>query len=1012
MREPARSGAPLAPRSTAGIVLLALAAMAAFPACDNPACVFGPDGCAGTASGATGDVPATVPADHQWIELADPTITARIPNSLSVTLHPDSPVALVFSESLSAASLSGALRLEVAGSGGFGAPVLIATSLVADGRVLVVLPAQPLTLGSTYDLVWTDDAEPADLQGQLLEIPEDRVAGSFKVATTQPATVRLLGAFPADLSINQSGVGEFVALFDRRLNVQTVTATSFDFKVGGVEPAFDPLATPVSVTSGASTTSDTRAFRWRSIDGAGNAAPLGPGLQVDCSLSPVGSKIAAVDTSLLAPVHTRYSVASVSPALSAVIASLPSDAVGLDNLTGPATLDLQVDLTSVQDGDRLGLFLFGNSVGTDHKRIALFRELSLSAPALVVHVGEDIVDLATDQDLGRLADGTLDIAVRLQRGSVVTPLRRLDADLSVAGLQSLLLDLTRPTLTGLGTSGTNKTSFRSDLGDFSLVGRASERIRAVEVSTLLGNNGTVPAVVGSTPQGLFVAAPVLLGNLTPAQLPLAFDAQIYDNALNAAATPITATFTQVGASGPGAALPGPTIDVEVFDAATLAPITAALVMVHEDSGGLVLPVDAQLTLATGQVTLAAGLAGETLVTVDAAGYDLFTFEDVPTDRLSIPLVRTGTLPSTVGGIAGSADDDFDQFDRSIVDSRRNLLSEPLIPVGGCVFNPQSQAFECAFGPAVIRPNLLGAASLLAVEVPPSELNYNVVTFLRGFQIGIPVAPALPGALSSLKLVTTALLDDPAVVPEERAIDGPSLNLNLGSVTGVALGSLSGAPRILVEARVRGVPGSTAVGQGVAFDQGGNVWRVRSAYPGAVDGIADTPQDLLGKLVQDGVIDPDLQLSCEIRDTLGARAGRRPRLSQLGANLAPISAPTIVSPLPGAGTGGATFDLTFSNAIPDSAGTPGLYRATLQAGAGGRRWTLWRPDLNNASGATRTIHVPDLAALAGTALPDGPITAQVEAFGYAGFTASDFHWSDLEREYDAFSAGVPVGFTQP
>src|SRR5262245_1756369 len=127
----------------------------------------------------------------------------------------------------------------------------------------------------------------------------------------------------------------------------------------------------------------------------------------------------------------------------------------------------------------------------------------------------------------------------MQRGAVTTPVRLLDADFSVTGLQSALLDTVRPTLTGLGTSGTDKGNFRSDLRDLALVGRANERIRAVEVSTTsLGNNGILTPTVGSTTGGLFVAAPVLLGTLTPAQLPLPFTAVIYDNALNSALVPI------------------------------------------------------------------------------------------------------------------------------------------------------------------------------------------------------------------------------------------------------------------------------------------------------------------------------------------------------------------------------------------------------------------------------------------------------------------------------------------
>jgi hypothetical protein len=216
----------------------------------------------------------------------------------------------------------------------------------------------------------------------------------------------------------------------------------------------------------------------------------------------------------------------------------------------------------------------------------------------------------------------------------------------------------------------------------------------------------------------------------------------------------------------------------------------------------------------------------------------------------------------------------------------------------------------------------------------------------------------------------------------------------------------------VEAQVRGLPGAGAVGLGIAFPSGGNTWSVRDAYPGAVDGIQDTPQDALGTLVTNGVIDPDLRLSCEVRDSFGARAGRRPPFSQLGATLKPVSAPVILSPLPGAGTGGPTFDLLISNAIPNSAGTPGMYVATIAVVPTGRRWTIWRPDLPDGSGPTRTIHVPDLAALGGIALPDGPLSAVVQAFGYQSFTTSDFLWTDIEREYDSFSSSVPTAFSQP
>lgn len=997
-------------RAISGLGLLAVAL--ATPACDNPACVFAPNGCTGGGGGGANSVAAVLPVDHQWIQPAAPSITAKMP-AASAQLHPDSPIAIVFSESMQRSSLAGAIELQDPASGGFGAPIQLSTALVCDGRVLVIIPVLPLTLGTTYDLNWTEDAQPVDLQGQELAIPSSRLIDSFAVAAAEPTTLRLLGSFPADGAANQSGTGEFLALFDRKLNPTSVTALSFDFTVGGVAPTFDPLPAPVSVAGpGGVAVSDTRAYLWRSIDGTGVASPLTPGLEVDCSLSPANAKLTAADGSQLVAQHVRYDIASLSPPLAAEIVSMPTDAIGIDNVTGPETLDVAVTLTTAAAGDRLGVFVFGNSVGANPKLIALFRETTLSGPALTVQIGEDVLSLANDAGEGSLADGSLNFAFRLQRGSVTTPLRLLDVDMTIPGVQAAQFDLQRPTLVGLGASGNNTSAFRSDLRDFALIGRASERIRACEVTCTLGNNGVLTPVVGSTNSGLFVAAPVALGSLSVAQMPLPFTAVLYDKALNASATAIQANFTQLGSVGNGNPLPGPTVSVEVFDAATSAPIANALVLVHEEVGGNLLDLDSDVTDAQGQAALTASVAGETFVTVEAAGYDLFTFEDVPTSFLSIPLSRSAQAPATVAGVVSSTQQGFSSFERLVVDSRRLAQFEPTIQVQGCTTNPITQSSDCTFGPSPIRAGTIGVTSMFAIETPPSELAYNVLSFLRAFQIAIPVAPVGAGTVSTVQLTQNTLLSDAGLDVEERGVDGPAPTLDLGSTNGLVLAQLDGDPRVLVDAELRGMPAAATVGMGVAFAGGGNTWQVRCAYPGAVDGIQDTPQDLLGKFVQDGVIDADLRLFCEVRDDLGARAGRRVRFSQLGGTLRPISAPSILAPAPGSNVGGAGFDWVFTNAITNANGTPGLYRATLVTSSGGRRWTLWRADLNDASGASRTIRVPDLAGLGGGGLANGTLTGIVEAFGWAGFTANDFHWSDVEREFDGISASAPSAFVQP
>jgi hypothetical protein len=520
----------------------------------------------------------------------------------------------------------------------------------------------------------------------------------------------------------------------------------------------------------------------------------------------------------------------------------------------------------------------------------------------------------------------------------------------------------------------------------------------------------VPKVVGSNNSGLFVAAPVLLGIVDPVDLPLPFTATIFDRALNSALAPIDGMFTQVAAVGPGAL--GATIDVEVVDASNLAAIAGARVFTHEDFGGVAVVVDSGITDVDGKVQLAAGTIGDTIVSVDASTFDLFTFHGVRRSRLSVPLTKSNLVPPTLSGTVSAASQAITSIDRRVADSRLFAADEPLIVVQSCVLNTGTVTFDCAYGPRPIQPNRVGATSFVAAEFPPDELNYNVLSFLRGFALSLPQPVAAPSGTTVANLSVGALLNDSGVDVEERAIDGPALVLDASGVTGLDLAQLDDDPRIEVHAQVRGVAGLATVGLGVPFAMGPDQWKVRCAIPGVADGIVNGGQDELGTLVTDGTIDPDLRVTCELRDDLGARAGRRARFSTVGATLEPLSPAAIHSPLAGGVSGGTEYNVVFDNSIPDSLSEPGLYRVTLTSLVSGRRWTLYRPDDDDASGATQLVIVTDLASLGGAGLPNGSIVATVEAFAWPSFDDGLFLWSDIEREQDAFSASAPVTFSQP
>jgi hypothetical protein len=152
------------------------------------------------------------------------------------------------------------------------------------------------------------------------------------------------------------------------------------------------------------------------------------------------------------------------------------------------------------------------------------------------------------------------------------------------------------------------------------------------------------------------------------------------------------------------------------------------------------------------------------------------------------------------------------------------------------------------------------------------------------------------------------------------------------------------------------------------------------------------------------------LSCELRDTAGARVGRRPRLSNMPATVDALSAATLVTPGAGGSTLGEGFDVEFTNVVPDSAGEPGIYRVTL-VGSNGRAWRVYVADPDDSSPNGR-VRVPDIASFGGNGLPDGAIDCTIAAFAWPTFDSASFLWTDLPREYDLFSESAPVQFTKP
>ncbi len=1003
-----------------------IAALLALPwllsGCDNPSCVFSGD-CGSGSAGSLGTNPAQLPPDGTWVRAGAPTLTTFSPGGTMIAST--TPIVLRFSESMLAGTLGGAFEVRQTSGAGGGMVPLAGVSTVADGRLVVLLPSTALTNGQSYEVSLADTAEVTDLTGTLFE-PADPVLGTFTVAATDPTAPRVVATWPVNGSTGASTTTEVVAVFDRTLNLGTVSATSFRVRVDSNAPTFNPAPTALTlVGSGGSVVSDSRVLRWRSVDSSNEAVYLGRGLDGELTISPGTNANDTIRTSggtAVGTVTVTWDFNSIDAPVSARIASDPDDAIGIASLDGTDPLEVEVTLVDGQVGDTLTTLVFGTLPDTNPSRLgARQRTYSLTVAGTLVTLTEAELDLAssTAPVTARFDDGPLAFAFSLTRGGATTPVRRLDVDPSAAGLQDPLLDVTAPSLQGFGLSGTNVLTFTSDGRDLTLNGRADEALRSLVVTTAMGDNapmppvvgdgagGLLPPVVGAREAGSFVARPVPLGLLDPGAGPLAFDATAYDRALNPA-PPVSATFTQVGTVRDSSAVPAGMLEVHAFDAGTLLPIAGAVAYVHQDGGGGNLTFSNSAPADVTGSALLMDPGGTLVVTVDAAGYDLFTLHGVVTNRISVPLVPTGTTSAFLQGAVETPSTQLGTLDRRLGDARYRRGDERLGIVNACTFDAGSGLFSCSFGPLPVVPERLGALGFVAVSVPADVMFWSHLTFLRAAAFVAP-SPAIAPALVGTETVPVAgLLNAAGADPEELPIDGPQPVLN-ASAAALGLGTLDGDPGIVVEARVPGVPGTVPVGAGVAFAAGANAWDVRCAYPGAADFLPAVGQ--LGSLVTTGAIEQELLLRAEVRDTLGAVAGARPTVSSAPVSLQPLAIPLVQPPLCtmapglcGGSSGAPPYAISFGDVI---SGTPGIYRVDL-TGPLGRGWTIWRAD---GGGATASVGVPADAA-GNPFLPDGTIACEVSAYAWPGFVPTSFAWTDVERRHAGFAHASPIQYAQP
>jgi hypothetical protein len=769
---------------------------------------------------------------------------------------------------------------------------------------------------------------------------------------------------------------------------------------------------PLLITGGQVAITVPQVWRWSSVDANGEAVSLGAGSAVEVSLSPSNAPLVSDAGEELAPTVLTYTIAplAVPVAVRKHTLSPPEDAIGEPNLSGALPV-LEIELAeSAEVGDVLSLWMFGKGPNEGDPLQAVLRTVSIQEAATLIDVFAADLDLlaTTMPATGLFANGDLSIAVRHERGGVATAVQIVDADPATEGQQPLLFDVTAPVFEGLGAAGTELSLYVTDQRGIVLSGRANEPIRRAEVHvpSLGFDNGEDPGTASSDADGFFIARPVVDATDEPLGIvtgDVDFSMQVYDQALNPAATLVSGTFRQLGSIGPAALVPGDPITVHVFDALTLEPLAGALVLSQREEGA-VTTLSSQTSNALGNATVASAVTGRTVVTVALEGYDIVTLHGVRSDRIEMPLVPPLLPARTAGSIRAKLPGaDISTFTNFLGDSRLDPVSDHLFAVGTCTPDPLTFSLECPFGPQTILAGRTGAQSVLSADYDITFGTFSAAGFLKNLALRVPLRPleggGVDGGLYQIQELLAALpAADQAVALDPHVLNEPP------RVHPDGFGVVEGAPVLTIEGLSPGIPGAVPVGLGAAFDLAQGSWSILGAYAGAARG-GDDPE-IFGSLVERGTLEDDLFLRAELQDEDGARAGRRPRFSQTTGILDAPDLPLLRAPV--GSSVAPPYDLVFDQVVldTDSVSMSGLYRATL-TDSQGRHWILWRTDEIDGD-ETLTMHVPDLGP---DGLANGLVSAQLSAWTWPDFDPSAFLWTDIEREYDLFAHAFPRTFTQ-
>jgi len=898
--------------------------------------------------------PSAAPTDGSLLLAGKPTLTSTAPAEKATGVDPGAAIALWFSESIRPDTVN-AVSLQLRPKGDAISAVPLTFELLAGDRCVVVLPSIPLTPGTTYDLVATDDL--TDLEGERFKAPTN---GRILRFTTDKDGVnlapRVLGVFPPDGAGAVPNDTDVVVVFSKQMDFTGVTsAVTLQNATASTAASYDRSASASNRHAG------DRVFTFpHTEDNLDLNASIE--LAIADTLTDAAFIPQALEASFAASFNTLGFARPATIGFDAAAFAPFTPAVNLENVDMfPVRVTLPVSVTAA-DTTTLLAHETGDSV-----------LVSDSLPS-----GAGTVDFAMDftaqGDPVFTAGSDITLAAYVERNgrrTTVQVLRDSEGDET-----NVSHDTVRPVLFSYGPpSGQFGSRFVTDLAALRPYGRASEDIAQTSVKF----PPTSAAVVRESPTpagGSTFIGPAFLSGL-PVEGPLPFEVSLTDVAGNEAliASPGTVVFRGfLGADNLAAS--GGNLRVIAFDRDGLQLLSGVKVYVQKFGGG---NAASGFTGSDGAIEFT-GRTGKQTVTLVVPGYETMTMVGFDSALMSLPMTAETAVAGSVSPVVSGVNS-------GIVTVGGNLLVE-----SNTASDPdllQEVDLDNLFSPGVSqrlqRPAWFVAFHELQT-FPAADRYYRFVGF---------------DSRSLLEPSTGASLVVPSLVMAEstnQVASATDYQYPLNVTPGASLGAVSDSSASVLSA-VPGLIGLATVGAG-AVDLSG----------GGTNGAVELELSLLDAAVLEGASASDLLLQVYAQDGDGDEA-----VARVAATVAVSPGATAVA-LPdipvvaGAWTGAAyPFTRPFTDAL---GGGPGLYRMTIEDDSTeGNRWQLWIA-ASSAGGGSLTL--PNLRESSGGPIGTPPLdqspgvswTASLEAFTLpVGFLERSFFFTSLEQISTAWARAV-------